>query len=111
MFYFIETSIVSRIAEVCEVPLSFFQSVEDTSTLEELQGHCEIKKNSTESYNKYQTSSSLNTPAEAMKFILQQPAIMGFGGFDIKKMTDEEIMDFANELLRQLQLISYKYKK
>jgi len=36
---------------------------------------------------------------------------MGFGGFDINKMEDGEIVEFANELLRQLQLLSYKYKK
>ena len=51
------------------------------------------------------------TPEEAMKFILEQNVIMGFGGFDIEKMSDEEVLEFANELLRQLQLISYKYKK
>ncbi|SET46519.1 Helix-turn-helix domain-containing protein [Natronincola peptidivorans] len=51
------------------------------------------------------------TPQEAMEFILKQPAIMGFGGFDVNKMRDEEVLDFANELLRQLQLLSYKYKK
>lgn len=51
------------------------------------------------------------TPEEAMKFILEQPAIMGYGGFDIHKMSNEEIIEFANELLRQLKLISYKYKK
>lgn len=56
-------------------------------------------------------SLGFSTPEEAMKFILEQPTIMGFGGFDINKMSDDEIMDFANELLRQLQLISYKYKK
>lgn len=52
-----------------------------------------------------------DTPEEAMKFILMQPSIMGFGGFDVTKMSDEEILDFANELLNQLKLISYKYKK
>ncbi|AGK97980.1 helix-turn-helix domain-containing protein [Clostridium pasteurianum] len=51
------------------------------------------------------------TPQEAMKFVLSQPAIMGFGGFDANKMSDEEIMDFANELLNQLKLLGYKYKK
>jgi len=48
---------------------------------------------------------------KAMEFILKQPAIMGFGGFDVTKMQDEEVVEFANELLRQLQLLSYKYKK
>lgn len=47
----------------------------------------------------------------AIKFILKQPAIMGFGGFDINKMNEDEVVDFANELLRQLKLISYKYKR
>lgn len=51
------------------------------------------------------------TPESAMQFILKQPAIMGFGGFDTNKMSDDEIVEFANELLRQLKLISYKYKK
>ncbi len=54
---------------------------------------------------------NFSTPEEAMKFIIEQPAIMGFGGFDISKMSDDEIIEFANELLRQLKLISYKYKK
>lgn len=51
------------------------------------------------------------TPQEAMEFILKQPAIMGFGGFDANKLGDDEIVEFANELLRQLELLSYKYKK
>lgn len=51
------------------------------------------------------------TPQEAMKFILNQNVIMGFGGFDAEKMSDEEILNFANELLYQLQLLGYKYKK
>ncbi|GKU32073.1 helix-turn-helix domain-containing protein [Clostridium folliculivorans] len=62
-------------------------------------------------------NSSLNdtgefkTAEEAMKFILKQPAIMGYGGFDIKKLSDDEMVQFANELLNQLQLLGLKYKK
>ena len=37
--------------------------------------------------------------------------LMAYGGYDIKKMTNDELVDFANELLRQLELLSYKYKK
>ncbi|GKU26372.1 transcriptional regulator [Clostridium folliculivorans] len=51
------------------------------------------------------------TAEEAMKFILKQPAIMGYGGFDIKKLSDDEMVQFANELLNQLQLLGLKYKK
>lgn len=53
----------------------------------------------------------LTTPQAAMQFILKQPSIMDFAGFDTSKISDDELMEFANELLRQLKLISYKYKK
>jgi len=61
--------------------------------------------------NKDSISIKFKTPEEAMKFILEQNIIMGFGGFDINKLSDEEKIEFANELLRQLKLLSYKYKK
>lgn len=51
------------------------------------------------------------TPQDAMKFIIEQPIIAGFGGFEPEKMTDQEVMDFANDLLSQLKLLGYKYKK
>lgn len=65
------------------------------------------RKSSSEEYEKEQ----FTTPQAAMQFILKQPAIMGFGGFDANKMSDKELIDFANELLKQLKLVSYKFKK
>lgn len=67
--------------------------------------------NDTTDNNKDSISIKFKTPEEAMKFILEQNIIMGFGGFDINKLSDEEKIEFANELLRQLKLLSYKYKK
>lgn len=58
-----------------------------------------------------QLPDSFDTPEEAVRFLLEQNVIMGFGGFDIDKLSDEEKVEFANELLHQLKLISYKYKK
>lgn len=57
------------------------------------------------------TTGEFKTAEAAMKFILKQPSIMGFGGFNTNQMTDDEIVEFANELLNQMKLISYKYKK
>jgi len=51
------------------------------------------------------------TTGEAIQFILSQQSIMGYVGFDIDKLTDEQKIDFANELLGQLKMLSYKYKK
>lgn len=58
-----------------------------------------------------QLPDSFSTPEDAVKFLLEQNVIMGFGGFDIDKLSDEEKVNFANELLGQLKLLSYKYKK
>lgn len=63
-----------------------------------------------EEVSMYETG-EFKTPEAAMQFILKQPAIMGYGGFDTNKMSNEEIIEFANELLNQMKLISYKYKK
>lgn len=46
----------------------------------------------------------------AMEFILSQPSIMAYGGFDVDKLSDQDKIDFANDLLQQLKLISFKYK-
>lgn len=56
-------------------------------------------------------SDEFTTPEAAMAFILKQPALAAYGGYDINEMTNEEIIEFANELLRQLKLLGYKYKK
>lgn len=66
------------------------------------------EKESADSSLEYKT---IKNPKDAMTFILKQPTLMAYGGYDIKKMTNDELVDFANELLRQLELLSYKYKK
>ena len=45
---------------------------------------------------------------DAMAFILKQPSIMAFG---VPDLTDEEIIEFANDILSHIKLVSYKYKK
>ncbi|WP_243153482.1 helix-turn-helix domain-containing protein [Senegalia massiliensis] len=50
------------------------------------------------------------SPEEAVKFLLEQNVIMGFGGFDVNKMSDEKVVQFANEVLTHIRLLSYKYK-
>ncbi|MDU1307634.1 MAG: helix-turn-helix transcriptional regulator [Clostridium perfringens] len=63
-----------------------------------------------EEANLYETG-KFETPEAAMQFILKQPAIMGYGGFDTKKMSEQEIIDFANEILKIIKMISPKYTK
>ena len=47
---------------------------------------------------------------DAMEFILKTPTLAAFGGYDPSNMSEETIVDFANEILQQLKLVSYKYK-
>lgn len=54
---------------------------------------------------------AFTNPEEAIEFILKQNVIMGYGGFDVNKLSDEELLEFANELLNQLRILSYKYKR
>ena len=47
---------------------------------------------------------------EAMEFILKIPMVAAYGGYDPQNMSDGTIVEFANEILQQLKLVSYKYK-
>ncbi len=47
---------------------------------------------------------------DAMEFLIKTPTLAAYGGYDPKSMSDETIVAFANEILGQLKLVSYKYK-
>ena len=62
-------------------------------------------------HNPQNHPTEFNNATDAMEFILKLPTVMAYGGYDATKLSDEEIIDFANDLLQQIELISYKYKK
>lgn len=47
---------------------------------------------------------------DAIEFIIKTPTLAAYGGYDPECMSDETIVEFANEILQQLKLVSYKYK-
>jgi transcriptional regulator with XRE-family HTH domain len=51
-----------------------------------------------------------NNAQDAMAFILKTPTLAAYGGYNPKSMDDETIIAFANEILQQLKLVSYKYR-
>ena len=53
---------------------------------------------------------TFENPKEAMEFLLKLPTVAAYGGYDPSKMDDETMVAFANEILQQLQLVSYKYR-
>lgn len=48
---------------------------------------------------------------EAIEFILKTPTLAAFGGYDPGQMDEETIVEFANELLGHLKVMSYRYQK
>ena len=53
---------------------------------------------------------SFDNPQDALAFILKTPSLAAYGGYDLSKMDDDTIMEFANEILAQIKLVSYKYR-
>lgn len=50
-------------------------------------------------------------PTDAMAFILKQPSIMAYGGYSLDDMTDEEVLDFANDILIAIKITLEQKKK
>ena len=50
-------------------------------------------------------------PVKAMEFIISQPTVGDYGNFDVNKLTDEDKINFANDLLEMIRMISPKYMK
>ncbi len=50
-------------------------------------------------------------PQEAIEFILKTPTLAAFGGYDPDQMDEDTIVEFANELLGHLKVMSHRYQK
>lgn len=51
------------------------------------------------------------TSADEARAYINKHQIFGSGGFDADRLDDNEILEFANALLEQMKMVSYKYKK
>ncbi|MCY6958410.1 helix-turn-helix domain-containing protein [Clostridium brassicae] len=127
--------ILNSIASVCGVPMAFFQdkdkineeierfiklqitglSKEEIRDIREaIKEDPDVKINYIHDYIKSQYSSLNNlfeTPEIIIKFILKHPVITSFCGININELNNNELDNFTDDVLSQLKLISYKYKK
>lgn len=53
----------------------------------------------------------ITNPQDAMLFVIKNPIMMNYGGYDIDKMSDEEIIEFANQTIDYMKYAAQKYKK
>ena len=55
---------------------------------------------------------AFTTAQEAISFILKQPLVADYGGYDLSQMSDEDIIAFANEIAGMIQYAAkLKYAK
>lgn len=73
-------------------------------TIDYLLGRSDVK------YKSDDSQMSFSTPQEALSFILKQDMIADFGGYDLENMSDDEIMEMADDIADMLKIISRKHK-
>ena len=61
-------------------------------------------------YKSDDSQMSFSTPQEALSFILKQEMVADFGGYDLENMSDDEIMEMADDIADMLKIISRKHK-
>ena len=53
---------------------------------------------------------SFANASDAMAFVLKMPVLAAYGGYDPQSMDETQVVEFAEDLLRQLKMVSYKYR-
>lgn len=124
--------ILNAIAKACGIPMGFFETDEKINenidkfvTLqlqnlekeevykirEAIKNDPSAKINHVYDYLHENQDNPYITPQQIVKHMLMQKSIMDFCKLDETRMMDEDFQDFSEEVLRQIELISYKYKK
>lgn len=77
--------------------------------IESISNPISVFKEDASSYSVNNTKFS--NPQDALQFILKQPAFMSYGGYDFYKMSDDEILEVANDMLFAMKLSVEKIKR
>lgn len=54
---------------------------------------------------------TIDTIEGAAKIFIEHPQVAAFGGYDIERMSDDEKIEFANQILDSIKFFASKYKK
>ncbi|MDP4144127.1 MAG: helix-turn-helix transcriptional regulator [Bacillota bacterium] len=122
--------LLTEIAHACNVDISFFDSGIDEkiskymdtewndATVDEKEAVKDMIKNDPSIkmnyiYDKLSNDRDFvfDSAQDAIKFILEQPALMAYGGYNLKDMSDDEILEVANDLLLTLKVSLERRKK
>ena len=98
-------------SSILKIPVETFDKlckILDT-TPAELMGNAD-KTDSSEREDINKLPNHFDNPQEAIEFILKTPTLAAFGGYDPSQMDEATIVEFANELLGHLKVMSYRYQ-
>lgn len=95
------TIFLEKIAEILNTSVSYLLGETDNAEVEQKKDLSDVTRVS---------YSDLDDPQAAMEFILKQPAMMAFGGYRLDLMSEEEIVEFAQQMLSLMKLAAERYK-
>lgn len=97
--------LVEKIAEILKVSVNeLFDNINDNSKVTKENNYNSIEKDLPV------VPEEFADPKEARAYV-DKHQIFGSEGFDADRLDDKEILEFANALLEQMRMVSYKYKK
>ncbi len=94
-------------AEIAKIPVDVFDAICSILGMTPAQM---MYQNPDADKKKDLPTDSFKSPEDAMKFLINLPTLAAYGGYDPKKMDDKTIVEFSNEILQQIKLVSYKYR-
>lgn len=59
----------------------------------------------------YSATTMFSNFDDAMLFIIKSPYASAYGGYDLDKLSEEEVINFANELAEMFKIAAKHYKK
>ena len=89
----LKKSIIKQLSEIFGVLPSYLMGMEDVVDLQP------------------KIPDIFDSAEEAVKFILEQPLVMAYGGYNLETMSDEEIINFANDILFAVKIAAERRKK
>lgn len=95
---------LEKIATALEVSSEEFLKPEPMSE-EELKHYEDLYESNREEIPEVFTNAS-----EAREYLSKHQTLVS-KGFNLGKLSNEDVLDFANEILKQMDILSYKYKK
>lgn len=87
------------------------EELDKTIDVESLSKETKLIEDMEDKIRHAETILDFGTAEDALKFILTQPSLMAFGGYDLKQMSDEQIIEIANDMLFAMKLSLEKIKK